>query len=144
MAFGKKKQEKEQKVKVQTVAMSQNPLYQQQERSLKESLTAIGIAAVAVLLFVVIVSKFSYYSTGYNSGYDYAGTAVSSNVSSSVADDEVNVTEETYDGETYAGAAESTAETGQGEDIYRIEETEDSSDSSAAEASEANQAMASS
>lgn len=72
MAFGKKK-EKEKKVKIQTVSMSQNPLYQQQESQVKEVLSALAIAFVAVVLFCLIVWKFSYYSTGYsyssNSGY---------------------------------------------------------------------------
>ncbi|MBM6853639.1 YARHG domain-containing protein [Mediterraneibacter glycyrrhizinilyticus] len=144
MAFGKKKQEKEQKVKVQTVAMSQNPLYQQQESSLRESLTAIGIAAVAVLLFLVIVSKFSYYSTGYNRGYNYAGTAVSPDVSSLAADDAGNDPEAAYGEEMYDGATESTAESSQGGDIYNIEGTEALPYSSAAEASEEDPPMHSS
>lgn len=72
MAFGKKK-EKEKKVKIQTVSVSKNPLYQQQESQVKEVLSALAVAFVAIVLFCLIVWKFSYYSTGNsyssNSGY---------------------------------------------------------------------------
>ena len=67
MALGKKSQEKHQKVKMQTVAMSRNPLYmEQQESPLREILIAVATAVVAVFLFGLIVANFSYYSTGYD------------------------------------------------------------------------------
>ena len=66
MAFGKKK-DNEKKVKIQTVAMSQNPLYHaQQENEVKEVLTALATAAVCIILFALIVTNFSDYSTGYS------------------------------------------------------------------------------
>ena len=66
MAFGKKK-DNDKKVKIQTVAMSQNPLYHaQQENEVKEVLTALATAAVCIILFALIVTNFSYYSTGYS------------------------------------------------------------------------------
>lgn len=83
MAFGKKKEKEqtEKKVKVQTIAMSQNPLYQQQESAAKEILTALGIAFVAVVLFCLIVANFSYYSTGYPSGGSgYGGSSDPGNI----------------------------------------------------------------
>lgn len=88
MAFGKKK-EKEEKVKVQTVAMSQNPLYQEQESPVKEVLTALGIAFAAVVLFCLIVGNFSYYATGYSSGSGgYGGSSDPGNVPQTVVTDD--------------------------------------------------------
>ena len=66
MAFGKKK-DNDKKVKIQTVSMSQNPLYHaRQENEVKEVLTALATAAVCIILFALIVTNFSYYSTGYS------------------------------------------------------------------------------
>lgn len=69
MGFGKKKKkkdaEREAKPVVQKVDMSHNPLYPpKQESEMKEIATAIGVAAVCLLLTGLIVSKCSYaYST---------------------------------------------------------------------------------
>lgn len=50
MSF-EKKREKGKKVKIQTVDMSQNPLYgEKQESPVRESLIAVGTAFVAVIL----------------------------------------------------------------------------------------------
>lgn len=69
MASGKKR-EKGKKVKIQTVDMSQNPLYaEKQESPVKESLIAVGTAFVAVVLFALIVSNFSGYSSSGNVSY---------------------------------------------------------------------------
>ena len=47
--------------------MSQNPLYHaRQENEVKEVLTALATAAVCIILFALIVTNFSYYSTGYS------------------------------------------------------------------------------
>lgn len=69
MASGKKR-EKGKKVKIQTVDMSQNPLYaEKQESPVKESLISVGTAFVAVVLFALIVSNFSGYSSSGNVSY---------------------------------------------------------------------------
>lgn len=69
MAFGKKKNKemKNQKksreiaVKQKMVEMSQNPLYpEKQENTAKDILTAVGTAAVCLVLVAVITMKFSY------------------------------------------------------------------------------------
>lgn len=119
MAFGKKKQEKNQKVKVQTVAMSQNPLYlDQQESPLRESLTAIGTAVVAVFLFGLIVANFSYYSTGYDSGYDYGGSVASSDTVSSSDGTDTYMPEDTMEDDQYVNEIDGSASVVQGDGTY--------------------------
>ncbi|MGN1266630.1 MAG: YARHG domain-containing protein [Dorea sp.] len=86
MAFGKKKEKKNQKktkeaaVKEQMVQMSKNPLYpEKQENTTKEILTALGTAVVCFLLVGVITMKFSYGATAaqaYDDGYSDAAATV--------------------------------------------------------------------
>lgn len=102
MAFGKKKQEKNQKIKVQAVSMSQNPLYfEQQESPVREILVAVGIAAVAVFLFCLIIENFGYYSTGYDSRYDYSSSLTSSDTVSSSDGTDTYVPEDTLKEDQY-------------------------------------------
>lgn len=65
MGFGKKRKKKEEvqdvKPVVQKVDIKHNPLYPpKQESELKEIVTAVGVAAVCLVLTGVIVTKFSY------------------------------------------------------------------------------------
>lgn len=120
MAFGKKKQEKNQKIKVQTVAMSQNPLYlEQQESPVREVMIAIGTAVVAVVLFGLIVANFSSYSTGYDGGYDYyRGSVASSDTVSSSDGADIYVPEDTMEDDQYVNEIDGSAGVIQGDGAY--------------------------
>ena len=113
MALGKKSQEKHQKVKMQTVAMSQNPLYmEQQESPLREILIAVATAVVAVFLFGLIVANFSYYSTGYDGRYDYSGSGVSADAASSSDGTDAYVPSDTAEDSGYTADETGSAQSG--------------------------------
>lgn len=125
MAFGKKKQEKNQKIKVQTVDMSQNPLYfEQQESPVREVMIAIGTAVVAVVLFGLIVANFSYYSADYDGGYDYYRDSVASSDTLSSSDGaDIYVPEDTKENDQYVNEIDGSAGIIQGDGAYTSDGT---------------------